>query len=414
MADGLRVCMVNTSATRGGAAKMAATLTAALNSSDLGIRATLYHCDNNQIANDTVGLRRPFSRQINATLARLCGDKLICDFGIARQLTDLARDFDVVHLHNLHGYYLNYQRLLEGLRGKPIVWTWHDMWPITGRCGTTFGCECWRQGCNPCPHLDYYPAAWIDWARSAFETRTSTVVNHAGLSIVAPSQWLADLGIARGFRSDQITVIANPIDVSRFRPLPKAEARRLLGLATDIPLLLFVASDCSNPCKGYRDFANVVRRLGSNGIAVGSHGEVAGSSIRAVGPVRESSLLASYYSAADALIVPSLSDNYPNTVIEAQCCGTPVFAYRTGGMPEQMPPFWSGVVEPRDIAGLVKLIDDYLRKGGKTPGLSKQLEENAVATWNLGSAAVRYREVYRRALGRKIAGNLLPGRGVVA
>ncbi|MGB8299268.1 MAG: hypothetical protein WCG85_27875, partial [Polyangia bacterium] len=104
MPDNLRVCMVSTSARRGGAAKMAATLAMALNRPDFGVHAILHHCDDNSNAEGTVGLRRPLSRHINAVLARLTGDKLTWDLGVARQLVDLASDFDIVHLHNLHGY----------------------------------------------------------------------------------------------------------------------------------------------------------------------------------------------------------------------------------------------------------------------------------------------------------------------
>jgi glycosyltransferase involved in cell wall biosynthesis len=352
------------------------------------------------------------SRPINALLARLGGDKLIWDFGVARQLVELARDFDLVHLHNLHGYYLNYRRLLDGLQGKPVVWTWHDMWPITGRCGVTFGCEGWRRGCAPCPHLDYYPATWIDQARHSFAIRTQVLINRPGLSVVTPSRWLANLGVARGFAPEWITVLPNPIDVASFQPSSKVESRRALGLPHDSPVLLFVASDCANPCKGFQDFATVVRSLGACGLAVGSHGDSAGSGLQAVGPVRSPSLLASYYSAADALIVPSLSDNYPNTVIEAQCCGTPVFAYRTGGLPEQLPPFWHGVAEVHDATGLAKLVDDYLRSGGKTDSLSNRIGEYASATWSLAAAAASYRAVFARALGREVANDFHPSTGV--
>ena len=391
---------------------MAATLAMALNRPDSGMHVTLYHCDDNSNAEGIVGLRRPLSRHINAVLARLTGDKLTWDLGVARQLVDLASDFDIVHLHNLHGYYLNYRQLLEGLQGKPVVWTWHDMWPITGRCGVTFGCQGWRHGCDTCPHTDYYPAAWIDQARRTFAIRTETLVNRTDLSIVTPSRWLADLGVARGYALDRITVIPNPTDVHTFRPFAKEEARRTLHLPQDAPVLLFVASDCSDPCKGYQDFAVVVGRLGAYGLVVGSRADARGSSsLRAVGLVSSPSLLATYYSAADALIVPSLSDNYPNTVIEAQCCGTPVFAYRTGGIPEQQPPFWNGVAELGDTTGLTKLVDEFLRSGGKTDSLSGRIRQHAAGTWSLDAAAALYRTVYLRALGHKVDNGRHPPTG---
>ena len=105
MSDLLRVCMVSTSARRGGAGRMAATLTHALNAPGIGVRATLFHGDDSVSTGDLIGLRRPGARPINALLARLAGDSLSLDFGVARELVARSREFDIVHLHNLHGYY---------------------------------------------------------------------------------------------------------------------------------------------------------------------------------------------------------------------------------------------------------------------------------------------------------------------
>jgi putative colanic acid biosynthesis glycosyltransferase len=402
MADQLRVCMVNTSATRGGAAKMAATLAAALNSSKLGVRATLYHCDDIYAANDVVGLRRPLARQVGAVLARLGGDKLIWDFGVARQLSDLAREFDVIHVHNLHGYYLNYRQLLDGLQGKPVVWTWHDMWPITGRCGFSLECTKWRTGCVSCPNLGYYPAAWTDWAARDFKARTDRLVMATNLSIVTPSRWLAELGLTRGYSPTRISVIPNPVALGEFSLKGQSEARTRLGLPNKSPLLLFVAANCDDPRKGFGDFCAIVDRTGIRGIAVGHSCARPTRLVELVGPVHSQEKLADFYSAADALVVTSSSDNYPNTTIEAQACGTPVFVYRTGGLPEQMPPFWSGVAEKHDVNGLAQLILEFLRSGGRTDRLRDSIRNHAVATWHPDVAATRYRAIYALALGQKV------------
>jgi len=411
MPESIRVCMISTSATRGGAGRMAATLATALNSSALGLRATLFHCGDNVSAGNVVGLKRPLSHPINALLARLGGDKLIWDFGVARQLVKLAHDFDVVHLHNLHGYYVNYPQLLDGLQGKPVVWTWHDMWPITGRCGFSLECTKWRTGCASCPHMDYYPGAWIDWAARDFRTRSARLVGSTNLSIVAPSKWLADLGVARGYPSAGFAVIPNPVDLDHFSPRARSEARSRLGLPGQAPLLLFVAANCDDARKGLDDFCTIVARLGVRGIAVGHSSRRSTSVVDIVGPVHSPATLADFYCAADALVVPSTSDNYPNTAIEAQACGTPVFVYRTGGLPEQVPPFWPGVAEPRDVDGLAKLVLEFLSRGGKTDSLSGRIREHAVASWSPGTMAARYQAVYARARGREVAIGFQPSLG---
>jgi Glycosyltransferase len=408
MPDHLRVCMINTSASRGGAAKMAAMLAAALNSSELGVRATLYHCDDNLVSREIVGLRRPLARHINAVFARLAGDKLIWDFGVARQLTDVAREFDVVHLHNLHGYYLNYRQLLDGLRGKPIIWTWHDMWAITGRCGFCIECTKWQTGCVSCPNLGYHPAAWIDWAARDFKTRTERLLTAANLSIVTPSRWLAELGLARGYSRTRIAVIPNPVDLGRFGLGDRSEARARLGLSNQGPLLLFVAANCDDPRKGFADFCAIVERTGVRGIAVGHSSRRSTRLVDLVGLVDSQKTLADFYCAADALVVTSTSDNYPNTAVEAQACGTPVFVYRAGGLPEQVPSFWSGVAEKHDVDGLAQLVLKYLGSGGRTDSLRDRIREHAVATWRPDAVAARYRAVYASALGQGVLDDLHP------
>ena len=411
MPDSIRVCMVSTSATRGGAGKMAATLAAALNTSELGVHATLYHCGDNLAAGNVVGLRRPLSRQINTLLARLGGDRLIWDLGVARRLVKLARDFDVVHLHNLHGYYLNYRRLLDGLQGKPVVWTWHDMWPITGRCGFSLECTEWRTGCASCPNMDYYPAALIDWAARDFTARSARLMTSTNLSIVTPSRWLADLGVQRGYSPANLTVIPNPVDLRHFNPEKATAARRRLGLPDQAPLLLFVAANCDDPRKGFDDFCALAVRLNVRGIAVGHSSRRSARLVDIVGPVHSPATLADFYCAADALVVPSTSDNYPNTTIEAQACGTPVFVYRTGGLPEQMPPFWSGVARPHDVDGLANLVQGFLSSKGKTDSLIGRIREHAVATWSPSTVAARYQAVYSRSLSRGVAMGIQPSLG---
>jgi putative colanic acid biosynthesis glycosyltransferase len=396
----LRVCMVSTSAKRGGAARVATTLTRALNASGLGVRATLFHCDDALVVGDLVGLRRPWSRQVNALLARLAGDNLSFDFGVARELLARAREFDIVHLHNLHGYYLDFRRLLDGLRGRPVVWTWHDVWPITGRCGTTFECTRWQTGCAPCPHRDYYPAAWIDWTARDYRERTRLLLGAKEIQVVTPSKWLSDLGTVRGYQASRFTVIPSPGDLEELGPVPQAEARTALNFPSAGPILIFVASDCDAPHKGLDDYLYVVEKLGVRGIVVGHSKRGPQGCVDFVGPIASRERLALLYSAADALIVPSLSDNYPNTAIEAQACGTPVFAYRVGGLPEQMPPFLPGLAEPHDRDGLAKLVADFLRDGGKTENLSSRLRDHAVATWKPAVVAERYRDLYLRVLAR--------------
>jgi putative colanic acid biosynthesis glycosyltransferase len=139
--------MVNTEMTRGGAATVAASLVAGINDYAHDYSAHLYHCENRQNSSYETGLKVPFSKYINVGLARLGGAYAVADFGVAKNIIGSTSDTDVLHVHNVHGYYLNFERLLLAWKDRPVVWTWHDMWGATGRCGSSAKCIGWKNGC---------------------------------------------------------------------------------------------------------------------------------------------------------------------------------------------------------------------------------------------------------------------------
>lgn len=394
----MKVCAINTDDHRGGAAKIASILNREFNSSELPVKSTLFHCGHARKDTQSVGLRRIASRQINAGLFRSTGGRLSFDFGVSRTILNRASEFDIVHLHNLHGYYVDYKHLLLNLRDRPIVWTWHDMWGATGRCGFSFSCDGWKTGCNVCPHLDYYPSTWYDRASNEYREKSALFMDHPNLTIVSPSQWLSDIAIQRGYSRDSVLTIPNPVDLQLFTLLDKTKTRRDLGLDPEAFYLLFVAADCSDIRKGFEDFRRIVSELGVRGIAVGEPPRTACGGILHTGRLNNTKVLNQYYCAADAFVMTSLIDNYPNTVIEAQACGTPVFGYNVGGVPEQMPEFWPGTIKSQDPDELISSVRLWIENRASGDGLAGKLRDFAVTTWNPRKAAASYAEVYGDAL----------------
>ena len=392
----MQIAAINTEVGRGGAAKIALMLTEAL--AKQGHNITLYHTSDRNTSEHCVGLRRFASRQVNALLSRLKSDG-VYDFGLAKDLLAYTHQADVLHLHNLHGYYLNYHYLLNHCQDRAIVWTWHDQWPITGRCGSpSNSCLRWQSGCGNCPHPEFYPSTWRDYSAQEYNKKTDTYKKLNKLLIVTPNNWLRDLAISRGFKASQVQVIPNPVQLDQFTDQSQAQARKKLGIDEHQPLVLFVASNCNDERKGYEDFADLVHQLKVPAIATGIPPKQRSAYIQYTDTLLDVKTLSDYYTAADLLIVPTKADNYPNVIIEAMACGTPVLAYNTGGIVDQMPDFWQGLIPFADLASLKSRCQNLLQDRQQLIDLRPQFRAHAIHHWHIQPIIEKYITVYQMAL----------------
>lgn len=254
-----------------------------------------------------------------------------------------AYDPDVIHLHNLHGYYLHLGILFEYLKtcGKKIVWTLHDCWAFTGHCAhfTLAKCEKWKTGCGHCPQKDSYPKSFSDHAKRNFEKKKALFCGIPDLTLVTPSAWLAGLVKESFLREYSVRVIHNGIDLSVFQPTA-GDFKERYGLQNKT-IILGVAS-VWNKGKGFDDFLKLSKILDDRYaiVLVGvSKEQKSKLPENIVGIERTNSTreLAEIYTAADVFFNPTYEDNYPTVNLEAQACGTPVITYRTGGSVESVP-----------------------------------------------------------------------------
>lgn len=266
---------------------------------------------------------------------------------------------DVVHLHNLHGYYVNVEMLFEWLAAREckVEWTLHDCWAFTGHCAhfTYAKCAQWKTHCayseERCPQLGAYPktysktsCAWnFDQKRRLFN-----LVPAGRMKLITPSQWLSDL-VAESFLSEYpVEVRRNTIDTSVFKPTP-SDFRERYGIG-DRFMVLGVASPWTER-KGLTDFVRLAKELDSEKYAIVlvglSEKQVKEMPAVIVGLARTDSReeLAGIYSAADVFFNPTVEDNYPTVNLEAEACGTPVVTYDAGGCAETVRRGNSCVVE---------------------------------------------------------------------
>ena len=256
---------------------------------------------------------------------------------------------DVVHLHNLHGYYLNVEMLFEWLAEHDckVEWTLHDCWAFTGHCAhfTYVKCAQWKSHCayaKPCQQLGTYPKTYSKASCSwNFEQkkRLFNLVPADRMKLITPSQWLADLVGESFLAKYPVEVRHNAIDTSVFKPTP-SDFRERYGIG-DRFMILGVASPWTER-KGLADFVRLAGELDSEKYAVVLVGlsknqvKEMPAGIVGLGRTDSSQKLAGIYSTADVFFNPTTEDNFPTVNLEAEACGTPVVTYDTGGCAETL------------------------------------------------------------------------------
>lgn len=269
---------------------------------------------------------------------------------------------DVIHLHNIHGYYINIEILFEYLRycGKKIIWTMHDCWAFTGHC-TYFdyvGCEKWKTGCEHCIQKTEYPARiGPDMSNRNYHVKKRLFTSIPNLVLVTPSKWLENL-VKESFLKDYRTImIHNGVDTTIFKPT-KSNIKKCYACENK-KVILGVAAVWDKR-KGLNTFIELAQKLDSTYqiILVGlSRKQLENLPDNVIGIEKTNNVeeLIKLYSAADVFVNPTLEDNYPTTNIEAIACGTPVISFDTGGSSESANMFGMNVPQ-KNIDLIIKAI----------------------------------------------------------
>lgn len=276
---------------------------------------------------------------------------------------------DIVHLHNIHGYYINIEMLFTFLKNNSIkvVWTFHDCWPFTGHCAyfDMLGCDKWKSGCYSCEQKKAYPGSLLlDNSRWNWN-RKEELFNGLNLTIVTPSRWLKRTVEQSFLKNNKICVINNGIEASRYKPTDTDFYSRL-GTAHKI-IILGVASEWTER-KGLKDFIKLWEKIDHGKfviVLIGlSKNQIKKLPNGIIGMNRTSNLdeLIGAYSGADFFFDPTYDDNFPTTNVEAIACGTPVITYKTGGSPETLYPDNGWVTEQGDIAAVIKILESKNKK----------------------------------------------------
>jgi putative colanic acid biosynthesis glycosyltransferase len=270
---------------------------------------------------------------------------------------------DVIHLHNIHGYYINVALLFDYIKRKKkrVVWTLHDCWAFTGHCSyfDSIKCDRWKSKCYRCPLLKDYPKSiWKDRSTQNYYDKQQLFSNVKDMTIVTPSKWLSRL-VEQSFLKDYKTiVINNGIDLKAFSQRPN-NFRSKYNLE-NMFIILGVASQW-NDRKGYEYMLHLNKYLNDDEVVVivgvtEKQKKMLPKNYIGIKRTNNVSSLAEIYSSANVYINPTLEDNFPTTNLEALACGNPVITFNSGGSPESVEKKTGLVVDPGDTLGLVKAI----------------------------------------------------------
>ena len=306
---------------------------------------------------------------------------------------------DVVHLHNIHDHWLNYEVLFEYLNRSaiPVVWTQHDCWAFTGGCPYYMrsDCEKWQYECSSCKHK----ATLIDRTRRQFIKKKNLFTANSKMRLVTVSKWLEGEVSKSFFSSHNITTIYNGIDLRVFSQDSKIDVKEHYNIRGK-KLLIALATTWSTR-KGFDDYIELSKRLGQDYMImlVGlTKDKISSLPPNVIGIRRTSNIeeLVALYASADVLLNLSYEETFGLTTVEALACGTPAVVYDSTASPELVTPQTGIVVKPGDIDGVLNAIEQIVMKGKACYG--RACRERAEKYFDKDLSFQKYVDLYEETL----------------
>ena len=411
----MRVLIVNTSERTGGAAVAANRLMKAL--INHGVKAKMLVRDKETDSLTVIGLPKSPMLHWHFLWERLVvfirsrfSRKHLFEIDLANTGSDITRlpefqEADVIHLHWINQGMLSLGGIQKILRsGKPVVWTMHDIWPATAICHLTLGCRSFTSACKSCRLLP----GGSRLAQSVWRKK-QRLLEDENIYFVACSHWLEQEAKSSALlKGHKITSIPNPIDTHIYNNrCNKQEARQRLGLPADKKLILFVSQRVTNRNKGMdylMEACDMLKDLPQLGVVIlGGHAEEVTTQLPTfpLGYVNDEHRIVDVYNAVDVFVLPSLSENLPNTIMEAMACGVPCVGFRVGGIPEEIDHKQNGyVADYRSAEDLARGIRWILTEADYE-SLSQHAVQKVAQTYSQQSVALKYLDIYQQAMAFK-------------
>jgi len=320
----------------------------------------------------------------------------------------LVKEADIIHLHWINGGFLSLSSLKNLLNlNKPIVWTFHDMWAFTGGCHYAGNCENFKTQCFNCPYLKNPHKKDLSFR---IWKRKYKIFENKNIHIVTCSNWLQRItSQSMLLKENKIISIQNPIDTTIYKPLNKIDSRKKLGITTDKKLILFGAMNVNDKRKGSVYLLEALKSISKNNpelkdkivlVVFGKNKTPLETDFEMINLnfINNEENIVTIYNACDVFVTPSIEDNLPNTIVESHACGVPVVAFNTTGMTEmishQVNGYLSSNKSPEDLAkGIIWILfnSDY-------NSLSEQARKKAIDFYSPRVSAEKYIHLYKSLL----------------
>lgn len=401
----IRILQVNTHNKKGGAARTAFALHSRL-AKESDIISYFAH-GRGDVTEDIKDYKISLSPEIyiHALITRLTGFEGFGTYFSTINLINyiIRNEFDIIHLHNIHGYYLNFPLFIDFLKSTrlPVIWTFHDCWPFTGNCANPFDCNKYFEGCGECSDVKKYPKNYLDFSKRMFKLKKELFESNWNPVIVTPSKWLSNIVKNTFFQKYQIEIIPNGIEIETFKPANKEKAKQILGFPSKSKVVLFVAADLNNELKGAKYFFKAINEIkNQKDLIIATVGKKCNNKlnvkaiVKEFGYVRDKDELALIYNAADLFCISSLEEIFGLTVTEAMACGTPVVGFGIGGIKEQVTEGCGLLVPPKDYISLATAIKELLNDETKRIRFGKNCRKRAQDKYSVGDLVRSYKKIY--------------------
>lgn len=307
----------------------------------------------------------------------------------------------IIHLHNIHGHYLDVKYLFKYLKESnvSVVWTLHDCWSFTGHCAyfDYVKCDKWKSVCHKCPALMEYPKSLIfDRSKGNFNEKKRIFNNVPKLQLVTPSQWLSSLIKESYLKNYGVSVINNGIDLMIFRPLSDNLFRAELNLLDKF--IILGVSNVWEKRKGLNYLIELSKILSKDEVIV-----IVGANPTNKLPscekiiwmprMNSASNLARIYSESNVFVNPTLEDNFPTTNLESIACGTPVITFDSGGSGEAIGKECGIILAEKSTSAIRKAIDNIKRK--EKEFYVDKCRDYAMKNFDMNQKFMKYLELYK-------------------
>lgn len=357
----------------------------------------------------TIRIGSDFNLYIDAVQSRLLDNHGLASVQSTRDFIAEIQSIkpDLIHLHNIHGYYLNYPILFDCLKELdiPIVWTLHDCWSFTGHCTyfTAVKCDKWKTGCYHCAQKKIYPASlFLDKSKRNYELKKQVFNSIPKLTIVSVSDWLNSC-VQRSFlRSHQLKVIKNGVDISVFRPYTLSEFKDKNSL--DNKFVAISLATTWTERKGLSFYKDISAKLNRDEVLIlvgltEKQIKHLPSNIIGVKRTEDREELVALYSRADVCLNLSIEETFGLTTVEAMACGTPGIVFNSTASPELITSETGFIHEVGDIDGVLRSMREIKNKG--KDHYMNACRDRAVKHFNKDDRYQEYIDLYKSLLNKK-------------